>query len=589
MKTMTLGFRLVCGGILLSVIPILSVGFFSDIRSSGALNRISREHVANVARDLAGMIRIFIAAQEQSVRQIAVSGTLRSTVAKAAEKGLENIETEISVLDAELAGITDQSKGVFQEIFVSDEKGMVFSDGCGGKHKGMNISQQEYFIQAGKGDKAHREVIRSEHDGLPLVPICVPLFSGQNRFSGTLTAFVSLKPVSEHLLSVRLGHTGYTFVTDRKGIILIHPKKEFVLKLDINTLPGMEEITRKMLDQQSGVERYFFDSMFKIAGYAAVGVNGWTVAVTQPEREFMTEIYGVRKFMVGFSLGFLALNICMVMLFSRRILRSLWKVVRGLDAGADQVSAAAHEIASASQALAENASEQAAALEENSATLVEIAAMSRETSRLTEGGGELMNENIQKSGYSLRSLVELTRDMHRIESESDKIRGIISTIDEIAFQTNLLALNAAIEAARAGEAGSGFAVVAGEVRNLARRSTEAAATTQDLLAATIAQVSQAAHAIKGINDDFVDIIESATVMGEKTAAITAATREQTAGMDQMSIAAGELEQVTQQMAAHSQETAAASEELSAQAEEMKHFVEELMKVIAGSRNRRQDE
>ncbi|MGE0083500.1 MAG: methyl-accepting chemotaxis protein [Desulfococcaceae bacterium] len=585
MKTMSLRFRLVLGGILLAVIPILSLGFFSDMRASAALDRIAREHVVNIAKDLAGMIRIFMADQERSVRQISVSQTLKTAFGKSAER----TETEIRDLNAELAQIMEQSGDVFKELFLSDEKGNVFSDGSGGKHRGMNIAQQGYFIKAGKGKTADGEVIMDEKDGLPLVPVCVPVFSEPGRFAGTLTAFVNLKPVSEQILSVRPGDTGYSFVADKKGIILIHPKNGFVLKLDITTLRGMESIVPKMLNQQTGVERYFFDNIFKIAGYAPVGRNGWTVAVTQPEKEFMSEIYQVRKVMIVFALGFLALGIWLVLLFAGRILRSLWKVVRGLDAGADQVSAAAHQIASASQSLAQNAAEQAAALEESSATMVEIAAMSRETSKLTEGGRELMNQNIEKSGYSLRSLVELTREMHRIELESDKVRGIISTIDEIAFQTSLLALNAAIEAARAGEAGSGFAVVANEVRNLAQRSTDAASATQDLLAATISQVSQAAHAIKGINDDFVDIIESATVMGEKTSAITAATKEQTSGIEQMSHAAAELEQVTQQMAAHSQETAAASEELSAQAEEMKHFVKELMKVIAGSTSRRKDE
>ncbi|MEZ4525256.1 MAG: cache domain-containing protein [Desulfobacterales bacterium] len=138
---------------------------------------------------------------------------------------------------------------VFQELFVSDEKGTVFADGSGGKLRGTDISAQKYFMDAQKGTGADREVIRSEKDGQTLVPICVPLFSGQGAFAGTLTAFVVWNLFSEYLLSVRPGHTGYAFVADRKGIILIHPKKDLVLKLDITTLRGMQSIAPQMLNQ----------------------------------------------------------------------------------------------------------------------------------------------------------------------------------------------------------------------------------------------------------------------------------------------------------------------------------------------------
>ena len=115
---------------------------------------------------------------------------------------------------------------------------------------------------------------------------------------------------------------------------------------------------------------------------------------------------------------------------------------------------------------------------------------------------------------------DLARNMGQIEADSDKTGKIIKTIDEIAFQTNLLALNAAVEAARAGEAGAGFAVVAEEVRNLAMRAAEAAKSTQTLLEGTIKQVKISAAAVRAMSEDFEGIVESATVMGEKTAAIT---------------------------------------------------------------------
>ncbi len=268
-------------------------------------------------------------------------------------------------------------------------------------------------------------------------------------------------------------------------------------------------------------------------------------------------------------------------LMSRSIAGPINQVIEDLDLGVEQIASTAAQVSQSSQSLAQGSSEQAASLQETVSALEEMAATSKETTELTRGAGQLMNENIEKSAQSLKSLIDLTRKMAQIEADSGRIGQIIKTIDEIAFQTNLLALNAAVEAARAGEAGAGFAVVADEVRNLAIRATEAAKNTQELLDATIKRVSESADAIKEVNSDFEGIIESATVMGEKTAAITTASSEHSRGIEQVSTAAGRIEQITQQNAATSEESASAAEELSAQAETMQGVVRDLVGLIEG--------
>ena len=309
----------------------------------------------------------------------------------------------------------------------------------------------------------------------------------------------------------------------------------------------------------------------------------------------VAEIYFTSKFMYE-ALNDFMLNIAITaMVMNMALLISLFisikkfliqpinDIVDGLNQSAVQVSIGAEEVAASSQSLSRNAADQAASLQESSASLEEMTGMSRETSELTLDAELLMNENIKKSAHSLKSLVELTREMNQIEADSGQMGQIIKTIDQIAFQTNLLALNAAVEAARAGEAGAGFAVVAEEVRSLALRSAEAAKNTQKLLESTVRRVSEAARSIKNINSDFEGIIESATVMGEKTASITQASKDQAKGIEQVNIAANMIDKVTQQVAAGSQESAAVSQKLSAQAEEMKKFVNDLLVIIGGSK------
>ncbi|MDM8525236.1 methyl-accepting chemotaxis protein [Desulfococcaceae bacterium HSG8] len=261
------------------------------------------------------------------------------------------------------------------------------------------------------------------------------------------------------------------------------------------------------------------------------------------------------------------------------IMKPVSRVIKGLSISADQLASVSGEVSDASQILAERSSEQAASLEETSSALVEMSAMSQESLQITLGVDILMNENIQKSGHSLKALVTLTREMSKIEADSDQIRQIIKAIDSIAFQTNLLSLNAAIESARAGEAGTGFAVVANEVKGLAARTTEAAKNTHTLLDSIIQRVIQAARALNAISSDFEHIIESATSMGEKTASITEANRTQTDGVGQISKTMAEIDKVTQQNAANAQESASVAEEMNAHAEQMRAFVGELRQVV----------
>ncbi|MDM8514922.1 methyl-accepting chemotaxis protein [Desulfobacterales bacterium HSG16] len=302
--------------------------------------------------------------------------------------------------------------------------------------------------------------------------------------------------------------------------------------------------------------------------------------------KFMKEELDYYVLTIGITSLVLILAILISVMTSIRffLVKPLSQIVRGLNQVSEQVAVSADEVATASHKLSEGASTQAVQVEETSASLEEMNAMCRNTSDLTQGTEVLMNENIAKSGQSLKALIELTTGMSRIEADSGKMGQIIKTIDEIAFQTNLLALNAAIEAARAGEAGAGFSVVADEVRSLALRTTEAASTTQELLDETISRVSMAAASIKDINTDFEGIIESATIMGEKTAAITLASREQVRGIEQINLAAGEIDNVTQHVAASSEQTAASSGDMASQAVKMKCLVEELLAVIHGDRS-----
>ncbi|OYY81679.1 MAG: hypothetical protein B7Y33_01300, partial [Hydrogenophilales bacterium 16-62-9] len=155
--------------------------------------------------------------------------------------------------------------------------------------------------------------------------------------------------------------------------------------------------------------------------------------------------------------------------------------------------------------------------------------------------------------------------MASIKDSSRKIADIIGVIDGIAFQTNILALNAAVEAARAGEQGRGFAVVASEVRNLAQRSAGAAKEIKALIQDSVEQVEAGSKLVDETGEAMDDIVTSVELVADIMGGIATASQEQSAGIEQVNQAVGQMDEITQQNAALVEQAAAAAESLREQA------------------------
>lgn len=191
---------------------------------------------------------------------------------------------------------------------------------------------------------------------------------------------------------------------------------------------------------------------------------------------------------------------------------------------------------------------QAATLEEVAATL-EVLTNEVKTLSGNALGAESMASDTRASATSSEKVVgESIQAMADIQKSSNEISKIISVIDDIAFQTNLLALNAGVEAARAKEAGSGFAVVATEVRSLAQRSQEAAAEIKTLISQSSDQVTQGVEMVNGAADELKQIIAGVTEIADKISVIAGSASEQSETLIQINSSVGDLDTATQKNA-----------------------------------------
>jgi methyl-accepting chemotaxis protein len=582
--------RMLTGGALLVILPVVVIGGFSINQASVAVESIARDRILMAAVQYSEMVELLFDEEMKLVSELSVGNATIAGAGAYLEKGADGAAFEIGELNRKLANTVRKIGTYYESIVVIGMDGKIVADGLGGKLIGMDISDRGYFKQAAAGETVISDPVRSRNSEKVITPIAAPIESPSGEIVGVVAAILRIDFLTDRITSKKIGETGYPYLVDENGLVLAHPDDSQILHQNISELPGMADHFQAIMASDSGVGDYRYQGVEKVGSFSRIRNTGWILVAAQNRAEFTAVSREMQRVILLVGGALLLLSLVATFLFARSIIRPIRQVVTLVDSGSDDVVVAAEQLSAAGRSLAEGTSEQAASLEESASSLEEISAMIGKSASRAGSAETLANETAPLIKDAGDAMDQLTAEMTETVQTSEKTRQVISTIEEISFQTNLLALNAAIEAARVGEVGAGFAVVADEVRNLALRAAEAAKHSAEMIEGTVARIQNGANLVEQADRAFRSMAERSEKILQSVTEISAALDEQNRGIQQVNEAVADMDQVVQRNASTSEESASSAEMLNAQAQNMKAGVGRLVSLIngAGKENRQPD-
>ena len=426
-----------------------------------------------------------------------------------------------------------------------------------------------------------------------------------------------IETLKARIRSVKLGESGYFYVLNAAqskdlGKLLVAPADEGKNVLAQKDADGREFI-KDILEHKEGSMRYALQEgagAEKIAAFALYKNWNWLIVGNEDAAELTQEITTLRNRNALFGLAAVLIMVAALYWLIRNtisqplervkqaaqqlaagdlsatlasdrgdeigqleqaingISQGLAGVIGNVRQGTGEMARASQEIAEGNANLSARTESQAASLEQTSSSLEQLTAAVKQSADSAQHANQLV---ISASGQAIeggQAVGQVVETMHAIKDSSRKIHDIIGVIDGIAFQTNILALNAAVEAARAGEQGRGFAVVAAEVRNLAQRSATAAKEIKGLISDSVEQVDAGGKLADAAGQTMQGIVAAVKRVADIMHEITAATGEQSSGIEEINRAMGHIDDITQQNAALVEQAAAAAQSLQDQAAQL---------------------
>ncbi|MBN2403054.1 MAG: Cache 3/Cache 2 fusion domain-containing protein [Spirochaetes bacterium] len=578
--------------VILLIILLAAVLSYSSYNSSvGALTELYINQMVNENKIVKSQVEVFFTQQLNTAKELSKLNVVKEVA----------VTGKSSKAAEELLITKFKTAGYYEEVFISTAE----------KNPKIIVSGNQKQQGLRWGNAGFDENIKNNLEGKPFIGkpakspdgttvvtlVTTPIIQG-DKIVGIVGLPFDLGSFSQLLIKdIKIGKTGYIFITDKEGVVIAHPNKEYIFKMRLNDQDWGKDLLQ--IKDDSFIE-YEWEGAMK---YASI-VRSSNFNIMCVGTGYVSDVSDQARSMVITMIIFAVIGVLIVAfivyIFIAKRLRPLEKckdlladisegdltkkyegkmysdevgevvqstnsmigklsaMVSDITESANNFAASSEEISATSESMSQGSTEQAANVEEIASSLEEISAIITQNTENSKKTDTIAQKTAQQAVDGGKAVNETVNAMKDIASK-------ISLIEDIAYQTNLLALNAAIEAARAGEHGKGFAVVAVEVRKLAEKSQIASKEIGDLANRSVSISDEAGKLLN-------EIVPSVKSTADLVQDITAASKQQDAGVNQISLGMNELSKVTQQNAAAAEELASTSQVLSNSAQDLQELI-----------------
>lgn len=551
MNFSSIRFKLIVGGILVVLIPLVVNGYITIKNSTKTVTQLSKANAQSIAEGTATQVSAIYDGELKFADAFAGRTQVKIAAEAVSSKGVAGAGEAVDVIRQDLKKRFEQLKTSYTAIFLADANGVIYADAAvaSDELKGLDVAQLPLFQEAKTTKKTvSGDIVRSKATNEPVMFFCGPVYASNGNFLGIFGAFLKTSVLTDPVGKKKIGETGYCFMTNANGIIIAHPDAKNILQLDLKTLKGMEGITKAMMAGETGAESYVYKEIDKAAGYAPVKQKNWSVAATQNSSEFLASVVSLRNITALVTLISIVLTGLVVFFAASSITKPINMAVAGLKdiaqgegdltmrlaiASKDEVGELAkwfnifiEKLQKIIGNISDNTKQVNVAISELTSIAVDLSKNADDTSSRANNVATAAEEMSANLNGVAAAMEQSTTNTSMVASAAEEMTSTISQIAQNAEQARTISEKAVVQASNTSEKMAELGKAAQAISKVTETITEISEQTNLLALNATIEAARAGEAGKG----FAVVANEIKELAKQTAAATMNIKSQIEGV-----------------------------------------------------------